>query len=211
MPVVPQLAEVAQLVGDPGRANILSTLMDGRTLTAKELAIVAGVTAQTASTHLAKLVEQDVARGRSGGDAGFRHVEEHRFGRFRRFRGHRLVLFQRRVLALDFAECGERVVDLREELLALGAAEVERTGGDQVLEHALVDRARVGAQEEVVVILVGATAVALGDDLRRRLLTHALDSRQAEPDRAGGAIRFGVQGSRFNVQGWGVGTLNLER
>jgi DNA-binding transcriptional ArsR family regulator len=60
MPVVPQLAEVAQLVGDPGRANILSTLMDGRALTAKELAIVAGVTAQTASSHLAKLVEREL-------------------------------------------------------------------------------------------------------------------------------------------------------
>ena len=60
MPVMPQLAEVAQLVGDPGRANILSTLMDGRALTAKELAIIAGVTAQTASSHLAKLVEREL-------------------------------------------------------------------------------------------------------------------------------------------------------
>ena len=58
--VVPQLAEVARLVGDPGRANILATLMDGRTLTAKELATVAGVTAQTASSHLAKLVEREL-------------------------------------------------------------------------------------------------------------------------------------------------------
>ncbi len=60
MSVMPQLAEVAQLVGDPGRANILSTLMDGRALTAKELAIIAGVTAQTASSHLAKLVEREL-------------------------------------------------------------------------------------------------------------------------------------------------------
>jgi DNA-binding transcriptional ArsR family regulator len=52
MPIIaPQLAEVAQLVADPGRANILSTLMDGRTLTASQLAIVAGVTPQTASSH----------------------------------------------------------------------------------------------------------------------------------------------------------------
>ena len=60
MPQLPQLAEVAQLVGDPGRANILSTLMDGRALTGKELAAVAGVTAQTASSHLAKLVEREL-------------------------------------------------------------------------------------------------------------------------------------------------------
>jgi DNA-binding transcriptional ArsR family regulator len=56
--VAPQLAEVAQLVADPGRANMLSTLMDGRALCASELALVAGVTPQTASSHLAKLVER---------------------------------------------------------------------------------------------------------------------------------------------------------
>jgi DNA-binding transcriptional ArsR family regulator len=56
MPIIaPQLAEVAQLVADPGRANILSTLMDGRALSAGDLAGVAGVTAQTTSSHLAKL------------------------------------------------------------------------------------------------------------------------------------------------------------
>ena len=58
--IVPQLAEVAQLAADPGRANILSTLMDGRALTAGELASVAGVTPQTTSSHLAKLVEREL-------------------------------------------------------------------------------------------------------------------------------------------------------
>jgi DNA-binding transcriptional ArsR family regulator len=58
--IIPQLAEVAQLAADPGRANILSTLMDGRALTAGELAAVAGVTPQTASSHLAKLVEREL-------------------------------------------------------------------------------------------------------------------------------------------------------
>lgn len=52
----PQIAEVAQLVADPGRAKILTSLMDGRERTASELAAVAGVTPQTASTHLSKLV-----------------------------------------------------------------------------------------------------------------------------------------------------------
>jgi DNA-binding transcriptional ArsR family regulator len=56
--VAPMLAEVAQMVADPGRANILSTLMDGHALTAGELATVAGVTPQTTSSHLAKLVER---------------------------------------------------------------------------------------------------------------------------------------------------------
>ncbi|HEY1960793.1 MAG TPA: helix-turn-helix domain-containing protein, partial [Rhizomicrobium sp.] len=40
---------------DPARANMLSALMGGKALTASELANEAGVTAQTASAHLAKL------------------------------------------------------------------------------------------------------------------------------------------------------------
>jgi DNA-binding transcriptional ArsR family regulator len=51
----PKIAQVASLVGDPARANILACLMDGRALTASELAYVSGVSPQTASGHLAKL------------------------------------------------------------------------------------------------------------------------------------------------------------
>lgn len=53
----PKVAEIAALVGDPARANILMALMDGRALTASELAHFGLVTPQTASTHLAKLVD----------------------------------------------------------------------------------------------------------------------------------------------------------
>ena len=51
------LAETASLVGDPTRAAMLMALMDGRALTAGELARAGGVTAQTASGHLAKMLE----------------------------------------------------------------------------------------------------------------------------------------------------------
>lgn len=53
----PDIARIASLVGDPARANMLTALMDGGTLTASELALEAGVTMPTASSHLAKLVE----------------------------------------------------------------------------------------------------------------------------------------------------------
>src|SRR3546814_8883662 len=56
----PQFATVAALLGDPARANILRALMDGRARTAKELALIAGVTAQTASGHLGKLMAADL-------------------------------------------------------------------------------------------------------------------------------------------------------
>jgi DNA-binding transcriptional ArsR family regulator len=51
----PDIAMVAALVGDPARANMLTALMTGRALTAGELAHQAGITPQTASSHLAKL------------------------------------------------------------------------------------------------------------------------------------------------------------
>src|ERR1700755_1659935 len=51
----PDIAMVASLVGDPARANMLTALMTGRALTASELAQEAGITPQTASSHLSKL------------------------------------------------------------------------------------------------------------------------------------------------------------
>ena len=51
----PDIAMIAALVGDPARANMLTALMSGRALTASELAQEAGITPQTASSHLAKL------------------------------------------------------------------------------------------------------------------------------------------------------------
>jgi DNA-binding transcriptional ArsR family regulator len=48
-------AEVAALAGDPARAGMLHALMDGRALTASELAHVAGITPQTASGHLTRM------------------------------------------------------------------------------------------------------------------------------------------------------------
>jgi DNA-binding transcriptional ArsR family regulator len=53
----PLIAEIATLVGEPARATMLSGLLDGRALTASELAFAARITPQTASTHLGKLTE----------------------------------------------------------------------------------------------------------------------------------------------------------
>ena len=47
--------EIAALADDLARAGMLHALMDGRALTASELARVAGITPQTASGHLARM------------------------------------------------------------------------------------------------------------------------------------------------------------
>ncbi len=51
------LATVAACAGDPARASMLQLLADGRAFTAGELSSVAGITAQTASGHLARMVD----------------------------------------------------------------------------------------------------------------------------------------------------------
>jgi DNA-binding transcriptional ArsR family regulator len=67
------IAKIAALVADPGRARILMALGDGRALPASVLAGEAGVVASTASAHLGKLL-----------DGGLLVVEQH--GRHRYFR-----------------------------------------------------------------------------------------------------------------------------
>lgn len=73
MSTTSRFAEIANLAGDPARAAMLHALMDGRALTATELAAAAGVTPQTASGHLARMTT-----------SGFLAVEKQ--GRHRYFR-----------------------------------------------------------------------------------------------------------------------------
>jgi DNA-binding transcriptional ArsR family regulator len=67
------MVPAATLIGDHARAKMLTALMGGRALTATELAGAAGITKQTGSTHLRKLL-----------DARFIAMEAH--GRHRYFR-----------------------------------------------------------------------------------------------------------------------------
>lgn len=61
------VAAVAELIGEPARAAILIALGDGRALAASELARAAGVSPQSASGHLSKLVVGGLLSVRSEG------------------------------------------------------------------------------------------------------------------------------------------------
>ena len=63
----PDIARVGALLGDPARTHMLSALMSGQALTAGELAREAGITAQTATSHLAKLAEGGLITARRQG------------------------------------------------------------------------------------------------------------------------------------------------
>ncbi len=91
MKLGPDIARIAVLIGDPGRANILTALAGGNALTASELAVEAGVTKQTASAHLTKLLAA-------------RLLEVEQQGRHRYFRLH-----------------GDDVGDLLESLMGVAA------------------------------------------------------------------------------------------
>jgi DNA-binding transcriptional ArsR family regulator len=53
----PNIARIAALIGDPARSEVLATLIADRALTATELSTIAGVTKQTMSAHLGKLLD----------------------------------------------------------------------------------------------------------------------------------------------------------
>jgi len=53
----PSVLAVRALAGDPARAAMLVSLLDGRAFSAGELAYASRITAQTARSHLAKLLD----------------------------------------------------------------------------------------------------------------------------------------------------------
>jgi len=71
-----QFKEIAALIGDPVRATVMWTLLDGRAFTATELALAADTTAQNMSMHLTKLVRSELLEVESQG--------RHRYYRFAR-------------------------------------------------------------------------------------------------------------------------------
>jgi DNA-binding transcriptional ArsR family regulator len=63
----PNIAGIAALIGDRARSEILTALLGGQALTATELTQVADVTKQTASAHLARLVDAKLVAVESQG------------------------------------------------------------------------------------------------------------------------------------------------
>lgn len=71
-----QLQNIAKLIGDPVRATILWTLLDGKAYTATELAVSANTSLQNTSMHLNKLMQADLLSVEKQG--------RHRYFRFSR-------------------------------------------------------------------------------------------------------------------------------
>jgi len=138
----PSIAPVAALAGDPARANMLSALIGGKALTAGELAREAGVTAQTASSHLAKLAEGGL-------------VEGIRQGRHRYFR----------LSGSDVAEMLEKMMGVAERT---GHTRTRTGPKAPELRRARVCYDHLAGEMGVALFdnLVGARLIAGGDELR---------------------------------------------
>ncbi|MCG7534611.1 helix-turn-helix transcriptional regulator [Pseudoalteromonas sp. OOF1S-7] len=73
----PDITLIASLIGEPARARMLTALMSGKALTATELALEAEITAQTASSHLAKLVDGELITVRKQGRHKYFQLKNH--------------------------------------------------------------------------------------------------------------------------------------
>ena len=130
-------AEIGAIVGDPARASMVMALMDGRALTATELSAVAGVTPQTASSHLSQLVT-----------AGLLAME-----RQGRHRYHRLA-------SPAIARMVEGIMTVASETMVSGTSAVRTGPRDKAIRHA---RTRYDHLAGRVAVAIADAMIARGD------------------------------------------------
>jgi len=202
-----RFSEVASLAGDPARAGMLHALMDGRALTASELAGVAGVTPQTASGHLARMTA-----------AGLVQVEKQGRHRYHRLASPAVAQMMESIMqvasgleatrrptpvtgpqdaALRAARtcydhlAGRLGVALADALVAAGYVELDRDAG-LVTESGIAFFARIG---------IDVAALTAGHVKRARVLCRAcLDWSERRPH-LGGAVGAALCACSFEA-GW---------
>jgi DNA-binding transcriptional ArsR family regulator len=185
-----QVARIAALIGEPARAAMLLALMDGRALTARELAGVAGIGAAAASRHLALMVEAALLQVLPQGRHRYHRLASPEVARmleemmqFAVRTGTPLApqVAGPRDAALRLARtCYDHVagrlgVAMADHLLAEGAVHFDDEGGGQLTERAAA-----------VLALLGIAPEALAAGGRRRLPCRpCLDWSERRPHLAG--------------------------
>lgn len=159
-----QIARIAALVGEPARTGMLVALMDGRALTAHELAAAGRITPATASRHLGLLVE-----------AGLLRVDRQGRHRYHRLASSEVarVLEGIMQLAAQSAPAGARVVTgPRDAALRLARTCYDHLAGGIAVAIAerLVDDGAVVVEDDTAVVTEHAGAVLEGLGLRSEVI-----------------------------------------
>ena len=213
----PSIAPIAALAGDPARANMLSALLGGKALTAGELAREAGVTAQTASSHLSKLEEGGMVLSQRQGRHRYFKLSGHdvahmletmmgiaeRAGHVRTRTGPRAPELRRARVCYDHlaGEMGVAMFDAlaRARLIAGGETlRLTERGADFARDFGIdLDALADGRRPLCKTCLDWSQRRShLAGSLGAAMLTRFYDLRWARRDRAGRAVIFSPHGER---------------
>src|SRR4051812_16630709 len=176
------IARIASVIGHPARGRMLTAMLGGRALPASELAQVAGVSASTASAHLAKLTS-----------SGLVAVERHGRHRYHRLADARVAEL---IETMSLLAPTRDVRSLREANRAT-AERAARSCYDHLagaVGVAVTDAlcARGALDRDGLTLCDGALFAALGVDVdaagrgRRPLTRSCLDWSERRPHLAGG-------------------------
>lgn len=207
---------IAAAIGEPARARILYSLLDGRARTSTELAVVANVTASTTSVHLSRLKEQRLVKVFVQGKHRYYSLEGPDVANVLEAlntvaAGTRAPFVPNTPSALlEARTCYDHVagklgVLLHNRLKTLGWLTVESDGKDE--EYELTD---AGAKRlQLLGIDLNATRI-----LRRRFAYGCLDWSERQPHLGGAlgaAILTAMLKRKWVVQEVGSRALNLTR
>jgi len=138
-----QIAEIGALVGEPARAAMLAALMDGRALTATELALLSRITPQTASSHLARLT--------SAGLLAMAKQGRHRYHRLATPAVARMLEGIMQIAAVELPKPGHAIaIGPRDAAMRLARTCYDHLAGrlGVAIAQALVDRGAIELEED---------------------------------------------------------------
>jgi DNA-binding transcriptional ArsR family regulator len=214
----PNIARIAALIGERSRAQVLSVLMADRALTATELAAHAGITKQTLSSHLAKLLDAQLiaveAQGRHRyfrlADRDVARLIESLMGVAFRAGAVRLVSSPRDPALRKARVCydhlaGEIAVGMHEALVARGVFRNDARGftltraGKRWFESFGINAAALAAQQRILCrpcLDWGERRHHLAGALGAALLQRIYTLRWARPSRDSRVVSFTPSGER---------------
>jgi DNA-binding transcriptional ArsR family regulator len=177
---LPNVAQVGALIGDPARAAMLGALMDGSERPAGELAERSGVSPQTASAHLARLLD--------GGLLAVNRSGRHRYYRLRNADvAHAIETLS---VAADLAPCRRRRVDPALKRARRCYDHVAGELGVAICDALIADHRVVAGGDGYVLSAKGSTwagewSLAPPANAKRPLVRPCLDWTERRPHLAG--------------------------